>query len=659
MIVKILATPCRISASSVSVCLLMGLLSLQMNAEDGSRLWLRYDALDSELMANYRNQLQHVIIDGKSATMKGVAKELRLGLEGMLSMTFTEEIDMQDRSLVVGRHGPTGSLAMLLAPNEMQGMEDEGFIILTKSVHGKRLTIISGVQDVGVLYGTFHFLRLLQTGQDIRNLNIRSSPSRSLRMIHHWDLLDRSVVAGRGGPSLWDWQLLPALVDKRIRDYARANASIGINAVMLNYPEQGLAILGVDYLPRITALADAFRPYGIRIFIAGRLEEWMGDQSMPFAIDSLMQQLYHLIPNFGGVQLVVDDGMAASSSSTLVKLIHQCTKVVRSFGGKVLVRLQNPGGELSVDAGKEAMEFLRKIKRGALIQVPIGLGPHGFLSPINPIIDAVNSIKVVPEFQLDDRIGPNQFFYIGTVLKKFLDQQLVDSEKLPGMVGIANMGMESNWTGHPLGQANWYIYGRMLWGARIDEAILRKEWVKMTWPQQEEVYDVVDQILDSSYQAVRDVSWAQRSLAATNSLTYAYIRSLNEPTEFPSDSVGLGFDAVQYNFVSLYPAVQAKVSKDIKSCPIELLHWFHHVPWHHPLSSGLTWGAAVLEAKQRGVNQLERMLEKWRYLEHFIDENRFTKVAYLFQQQIDEALFNVEEWSDRLPSSTDMEAGNE
>ena len=187
---KTLKTPCWTSVPSLALCLLVGLLTITAHGEDGSRLWLRYDPLDFKLIAGYHEKLQHLIVDGKSATMQVTAHELRFGLAGMLSRKITEGSEIQDGSLVVGRHGPTGLLATLLAPNETQGLAGEGFIILTKTINGKRLTIITGVQEAGILYGAFHFLRLLQTGQDITNLNIRSSPSRSLRMIHHWDLLE-------------------------------------------------------------------------------------------------------------------------------------------------------------------------------------------------------------------------------------------------------------------------------------------------------------------------------------------------------------------------------------------------------------------------------------------------------------------------------------
>src|SRR5690606_17783008 len=154
--------------------------------------------------------------------------------------------------------------------SKIETLGDEGYIIVSEKLRGKQVTIIAANSDVGVLYGVFHFLRLIQTEASLKSLDIVSVPKLKNRILNHWDNLDRTVERGYAGFSLWDWHKLPDYIDQRYIDYARANASIGINGTVLTNVNANALILTEDYLVKVKALADVFRPYGLKVYLTAR-----------------------------------------------------------------------------------------------------------------------------------------------------------------------------------------------------------------------------------------------------------------------------------------------------------------------------------------------------------------------------------------------------
>ncbi len=233
----------------------------------------------------------------------------------------------------------------------LQNIGEEGFIIRTMIVNGKNATVIAANKDAGVLYGVFHFLRMLQNQQDIKKLKIESVPKIKLRVLNHWDNLDRSVERGYAGSSLWDWHKLPDYVDPRYTDYARANASIGINGSVVTNVNANALILTPAYLKKVAALANVFRPYGIKIYLTARfsapmelgglktadplnpqVKQWWKDRA---------KEIYQLIPDFGG--FVVKANSEGQPGPQNYKRSHadganMLAEAVQSFGGVVIWR---------------------------------------------------------------------------------------------------------------------------------------------------------------------------------------------------------------------------------------------------------------------------------------------------------------------------------
>jgi alpha-glucuronidase len=244
------------------------LLPALLKAEDGYDLWLRYKKIaNNSLLDQYKKQITSPVVLGSSQTIAIIKTELSrafLGLTGtsykILSSTASST------TFITGIVSTSSIIASIITKDELSRIGSEGFIIKTRQ--GK--TIITGNTDIGVMYGVFHFLRLMQTQQSLLNLDIISAPKIKLRILNHWDNLNRTVERGYAGFSIWDWHKLPDYIDKRYIDYARANASIGINSTVLTNVNANAVVLTKPYLEKVKALADLFRPYGIKVYLTAR-----------------------------------------------------------------------------------------------------------------------------------------------------------------------------------------------------------------------------------------------------------------------------------------------------------------------------------------------------------------------------------------------------
>ena len=234
---------------AVITCIfLIGCLPLQ--AEDGYRLWLRYNTIDDlRLLQEYRQQLTGLVLNPSTDILRSAAKELTTALEGLLGKKITTSQTITTGSIVVGTHAQFPILSDT-------ALGEEGFIIRTTLYQQKKITLITANTDAGVLYGVFHFLRLLQTHQPINNLSISSRPHINHRLLNHWDNLNRTVERGYAGNSIWDWQRLPGYIDQRYIDYARANASIGINGTVLTNVNANAAVLTEPWLKKIRPIFE-------------------------------------------------------------------------------------------------------------------------------------------------------------------------------------------------------------------------------------------------------------------------------------------------------------------------------------------------------------------------------------------------------------------
>jgi alpha-glucuronidase len=283
------------------------------HADDGYRLWLRYDPLPADRSAAYRSRIAGVAVEGQSPAARAIRVELVEGLRGLLGQAIGEAADpARDGVVIAGTPQSSPLIAKLGWDRELHDLGPEGFVI--RSVHRDghvRSTVIASAGDRGALYGAFHFLRLLQTLRPIDKLDVRQKPALQLRVLNHWDNLNGTIERGYAGRSLWDWDALPDKVDPRLRDYARAKASIGINGSVLNNVNASAKSLSPEYLRKTAAIADAFRQYGVRVYLAARFSApiELGGLKTADPLDADVKawwakkadEIYQLIPDFGGL----------------------------------------------------------------------------------------------------------------------------------------------------------------------------------------------------------------------------------------------------------------------------------------------------------------------------------------------------------------------
>jgi len=298
-----------LAATLAAACVVV--LHLPIRSEDGYRLWMRYDSLTKHEIEGYKSAITQVVIEGSSPTLDVAGGELHTALTGM----FGGEVPisstlLNDNSLLIGTPANSPLIRSAGLTKDLASVGDDGYVIRRSRVAGKNVIVIAANTDTGALYGAFHLLRLIQTGTAIAKLNLTERPRVGLRMLDHWDNLDRTVERGYAGRSLWNWDELPDRVDPRLRDYARANASIGINAASLNNVNANATFLTENYLRKVAAIADTFRPYGIKIFLSARFSAPMELSGLKTAdpLDPAVanwwkekaDEIYRIIPDFGG-----------------------------------------------------------------------------------------------------------------------------------------------------------------------------------------------------------------------------------------------------------------------------------------------------------------------------------------------------------------------
>jgi alpha-glucuronidase len=649
-------------------------------AEDGYRLWLRYDKIDNTiLLERYRTQISSIVLDGSSPTLNIARNEILTGLKGLLGKKIFEAKEIRSNSIVIFRK-PYSRMENIGVNYEDLG--DEGFAISSLKGNVKNVVIITANTDMGVLYGIFHFLRLIQTQQPIVNLNISSSPKLKLRLLNHWDNPDRTVERGYAGFSIWNWHSLPDYMDQRYIDYARANASVGINGTVLTNVNANATILTKPWLEKVKALADLFRHYGIKVYLTARF-------SAPIEIGKLktadplndsvrwwwkekVKEIYSIIPDFGG--FLVKANSEGQPGPQDYKRNHadganMLADAVAPFNGIVMWRafVYNPE---SNDRFKQAYEEFQpldgKFRKNVMVQVkngPIDFQPR---EPFSPLFGAMPQTPLMMEFQLTQEYtgqGTHLFFEVpmfkevlqadtyakdkGSTIQKVIDGSL-DNHELNGIAGVSNIGNDINWCGHPFAQANWYALGRLSWDYDLTSEQIAEEWARQTFSNHKTTVATINNIMLHSHEAlVNYMTPVGLTHIMYNGHHYGPMpwgNTLGRPDWNPvyyhrADSFGIGFDRTEKgtNALAQYKPEVRMQFEDVNKCPDEFLLWFHHVSWDHQMKSGRTLWNELCYKYNAGVDSVKSFQRQWNSIEKFIDKQRFKQVKQLLNIQLKDA----------------------
>lgn len=664
-------------------CWLAALLCLPAaQAEDGHDLWLRQAPVESGAAGDYRARLAQLVAPEATATQRVARDELLRGLGGLLGSAPTlAAAPDRDGTLLVGTPASSPRIAKLRL--ELDGLGPEGYLIRSLRVDGHVATVVAANSDVGALYGAFHLLRLLQTRQPIDALDLRESPKVGLRVLNHWDNLDRHVERGYAGQSIWDWHRLPDWLDPRYTDYARANASIGINGTVLNNVNANAQILTPAYLEKVEALAGVMRPYGIRVYLSARFSAPMeiGGLETADPKDPAVQrwwrakadEIYARIPDFGGFLVKAnsegqpgpqDFGRSHADGANML------ADVVAPHGGIVMWRAFVYSDEEPDDRHKQAYtEFVPhdgEFRDNVLVQVKNGAIDFQPREPFHPLFGAMPKTPLMMEFQITKEylgfathlvyLGPmweevlradTQAKGEGSTVAKVVDGSL-EGHALSGMAGVANIGSDRNWSGSHFDQANWYAYGRLAWDPYLDARDIATEWVRMTFSNDPAFVGPVVGMMMGSHQAVVDymtplglhhlmgrghhygpAPWVEGGPRADWTSVYFH-RATKE---------GIGFDRTKTgsDAVSQYAPPVAEAFNDPERVPEDFLLWFHHRGWTDRVSSGRTLWDELVHRYSRGVGEVQEMRTTWEGLADYVDPERHNQVARFLAIQQKEA----------------------
>ncbi len=636
---------------------------------------------DLSRLAEYRTSIGGVSVLGASATSGIIRSELEGALPALLGMPVPFAPDHPAaKALVVGTVRQLQSAGAAAPRTDTQSLGEEGFLIQADPNGGM---VITGNSDLAVLYGVFHFLRLLQTQQAIRSADITSAPRFRRRLLSHWDNLDGTVERGYAGRSLWRWNELPGILDPRYRDYARACASIGINGAILNNVNTQIEILAPQFLGKAAALADCFRPYGVRVYLSAPFSAplQLGGLSTSDPRDPAVarwwrekaDEIYRLIPDFGGFQIKANSegqpgpreyGAGHDDGANLL------ARALEPHGGVVLWRAFVYDPTLDADRAKCAYkEFVPRdgrFDRNAFVQVkngPIDFQPR---EPFHPMFGAMEHTALALELQItQEYLGQSvHLVYLAGMWKEILDSdtfaagpgstvaRVVDGSMFGRgdscILGVANTGSDRNWCGHHFAQANWYAFGRLGWDCGLDEAAIAEEWIRATWSNDPFAVETIRTMMLGSWPACVDymtplglhhLMREGHHYGPDPAFRGAPREDWNNVYYHRADAAGVGFDRSRMgsNAVGQYrPPLQARFDS-LETCPEKYLLWFHHVGWDHRLPSGRTLWEELQRCYNSGVEFAETMRALWHNLQPHIDPGRFDHVDRRLTAQLENA----------------------
>lgn len=699
------------------LALLVAACGLLAQAENGYEGWLRYrTAAASSRLEKRKILVRRVVTDQDSEAAKAAAEELVRGLSGLLGSPIAlARGGVQEADVVLGT-AKSRIVVERVQPDTLTRLGAEGFLIRSVPAGKGTAILIAAQGDRGLVYGTFHLLRLAATGEIPEELDIKQHASSPLRVVDHWDNLDPGrdtdgypIGSRKGAPakqspdqelraaSIWKWDELPRL-NPRYRDYARLLASVGINGVVVNnvnvskHGLTGWKLLTAPYIAKLAALAGAFRPYGIRLYISVGFES-------PILIDKAKtadpldpevrkwwvrkaDEIYASIPDFGGFLVKADSEQEPGPMAyhrTHGDGANMLAEALKPHGGIVMWRafvygsaLKEFPAEVQADRARQAYDFFHaldgKFADNVVLQVKHGPIDFQLREPVSALFGGMPRTNLMIEGF--DYWGPTgrdaSVCYLAPMWKRILDFDThargsgstvkriisgeLDKRPLGGSAAIITVGDRPNWTGQILHQANIYAYGRLSWDPELPVEQITEEWVRQTFGNDPVVVRTVSKILLDSWAAEADTAWP---LGLGGPMTVKsdipadrYTWSGNSPGPekrekyHGADSRGVGIDRTSQTgtgYLRQYHPAAAALFASPATCPEDYLLFFHHLPYTYRLASGKTVIQSIYDALFGAVESYEAMSRDWAELKGRIDAERHSDILGRFRMQIEDA----------------------
>ena len=655
------------------LCVLLSLCSVSLQANDGAGLWLGNEANDAKMRAK-------VIAPAGGATLSLAREEIAAHwqLGGPVTLVLDKGLNLGDGYRVQAACNSIGCT-------------------------GSYSATISASTEAGLLYGAFELLRLQNTraidtggiapiaGYDGRNIDKTEQPAFSLRLLNHWDNLDGSIERGYAGKSiLWNCNLRPQTFGsrqsssgvQRLIDYARANASVGINGAVLNNVNASPKMLTRPYLDSVRMIADILRPWGIKVYLSvnfgsskalgatktadpldKRVVKWWQDKA---------KELYRLIPDFGGFLVKANsEGQPGpfDYGRTHADGANMLADALRPYGGIVMWRsfvygAHHKGEDRVKQAVSEFKELDGLFRPNVMLQSkngPLDFQPR---EPYAPIFDNMKQTPQMVEFQItQEYLGQSKHLtYLATMWKEFFS--FVSPSRLKGIAGVSNIGQDKTWCGHDFSQANWYAFGRLAWNPELSSEDIAREWLQQTFTTSTDFVDPMTEVMMTSREACVDY---MMPLGLHHIFKFDHHYG-PEPdgfkAEYPiewcpvyyhkADTAGIGFDRSSHgtDAVGQYAEPYRSLYNDLRTCPEAYLLWFHHLPWNCPMRDGRTLWESLNAHYNRGVEATEGYLDTWQRVRPYVEEadhdsgqasgSRWSRVNELLKTQVE----NAREWRD-------------
>jgi alpha-glucuronidase len=602
-------------------------------------------------------------------------------------------LSIAQQELKQGWHGKPGATVVLSIVDD-KTIKADGFRLGAASVQART--------DAGILYGVYELLRRQQTGQPIANEPV--NPSYEIRILNHWDNLNGTIEHGFGGLSIFWRRDNPFVVtDSNLliwREYARANASIGINGTVINNVNAAPAVLTKEYLARVKSIADVLRPYGVKTYLAINF-------ASPKVLDKLsttdpladsvinwwrakVKEIYSFVPDLGGFVVKANsEGQPGPQDygRTHADGANMLADAVKPFGGIVMWRafVYKPNEK---DRAKQAYnEFVPldgQFRDNVIIQAkngPVDFQPR---EPFSPLFGAMKKTPVMPEFQItQEYLGQSiHLVFLSTMWEECLQSdtyqagkgstvaRTTDGSLFPqqhsAIAGVANIGLDTNWCGHDFAQANWYAFGRLAWNNRLKSEQIADEWLRLTFSPGAESKSAVNTSWNTNFLVpVKQLMLESREAAVNYMMPLGlhHLFSANDhygpgvwwapartrtdwtpPYYHKAETAGVGFDRTKKgsDAVGQYHEPLASLYNDPQTCPENLLLWFHHLSWDHKMKNGRTLWQELCYKYDKGVQQVRGFQKTWDRMEGYVDSTRFHSVQRRLRSQLTNAIL----WKD-------------
>jgi len=635
------------------------LLTIGLRAETGRDAWLRYST-------HYTQPIPAVItVAGNSVLMGSAQSELIRGVRGMTGRTLRIEAGIPKEAAIV-----IGTLDELPPQWGLRAkVEPDGYWLKTLTSGGVRYTVITGSSERGVLYGAFALLRKMSLGEPIGEMDEKQSPAIAVRWVNQWDNLDGSIERGYGGRSIF-WNGSRARKDlSRVSDYGRLLASIGINGCAINNVNADLRILTAETIGQVARIADALRPWGVQVVLSIDLgsPKSMGELDTFDPLDprvaewwkSKVDEVYRAVPDLGGFVMKADsEGRVGPSTygRTHADAANVVARALKPHGGRIFYRgfvydhhmdWQNPKSDRARAAWDNFKPLDGQFDDNVTIQIKNGPIDFQVREPVSPLFGALPKTNTAIELQITQEYmgqGRHMVFLV-PMWKEVLGSDV----RVNGFVGVANVGLDDNWFGNHLSQANLYGFGRLAWNQGLSSQQIAAEWTRLTFGD----IPLIAAMQLSSWRTYENYT-GPLGLQTLTDITGNHYGVSVEASEkngwgqwHRADDKGVGVDrtvATGTGYIGQYSKAVAQMYESLSSCPDDLLLFMHHVPYTYKLHSGKTVIQSIYDSHYEGAEAVESYARDWESLRGRVDDQRYEEVLAQLEYQAGQA----EVWRDAV-----------